>query len=97
MHSVKRSSLCSGSEDVAHFVLSDALKFEFQKTRKLQRITDVDAKSNRSEEPDKVSLLSHEREKKKKHIGACLEQNVGTFLRLWFVRMVSSVKKPRSC
>ena len=37
------------------------------------RITDVDAKSNRSKEPDKVSL-AHEREKKKKHLGACLEQ-----------------------
>jgi hypothetical protein len=37
------------------------------------RITDVDAKSNRSEDLDKV-LEAHEREKKKKHLGACLEQ-----------------------
>jgi hypothetical protein len=37
------------------------------------RITDVDAKSNRSEDSDKV-LSTHEREKKKKNLGACLEQ-----------------------
>jgi hypothetical protein len=37
------------------------------------RITDVDAKSNRSKDSDKV-LAAHEREKKKKHLGACLEQ-----------------------
>jgi hypothetical protein len=37
------------------------------------RITDVDAKSNQSKDPDKV-LLAHEREKKKKCLGACLEQ-----------------------
>jgi hypothetical protein len=37
------------------------------------RITDVDAKSNRSEDPDKVSS-AHEREKIKKHLRACLEQ-----------------------
>jgi hypothetical protein len=37
------------------------------------RIADVDAKSNRSEDPAKVSA-AHEREKKKKHLGACLEQ-----------------------
>jgi hypothetical protein len=34
---------------------------------------DVDAKFNRSEDPDKV-LAAHEREKKKKYLGACLEQ-----------------------
>jgi hypothetical protein len=37
------------------------------------RITDVDAKSNRSKDSDKV-LSDHEREKKKKCLGACLEQ-----------------------
>jgi hypothetical protein len=37
------------------------------------RITDVDAKSNLSKDPDKV-LAAHEREKKKKYLGACLEQ-----------------------
>jgi hypothetical protein len=37
------------------------------------RITDVDAKSNRSKDLDKV-LAAHEREKKKKYLGACLEQ-----------------------
>jgi hypothetical protein len=37
------------------------------------RITDVDAKSNRSKDSDKV-LEAHEREKKKKYLGACLEQ-----------------------
>jgi hypothetical protein len=38
------------------------------------RITDVDAKSsNRSEDSDKV-FEAHEREKKKKHLGACLKQ-----------------------
>jgi hypothetical protein len=37
------------------------------------RIADVDAKFNRSEDPDKV-LAAHEREKKKKHLGDCLEQ-----------------------
>jgi hypothetical protein len=40
------------------------------------RITDVDAKSNRSEDSDKV-LEAHERKKKKKHdLGACLEQRL---------------------
>jgi hypothetical protein len=34
---------------------------------------DVDAKSNRSEDSEKVSA-AHEREKKKKCLGACLEQ-----------------------
>ena len=37
------------------------------------RVTDVDAKSNRSKDPLKV-LAAHEREKKKKYLGACLEQ-----------------------
>jgi hypothetical protein len=37
------------------------------------RVTDVDVKSNRSKDPHKV-LAAHEREKKKKHLGACLEQ-----------------------
>jgi hypothetical protein len=37
------------------------------------RITDVDAKSNRSKDSDKV-LEAHEREKEKKYLGACLEQ-----------------------
>jgi hypothetical protein len=37
------------------------------------RITDVDAKSNVSKDSDKLSS-AHEREKKKKHLGACLEQ-----------------------
>jgi hypothetical protein len=37
------------------------------------RITDVDAKSNRSKDSDKV-LSAHEREKKKKYLGACLDQ-----------------------
>jgi hypothetical protein len=37
------------------------------------RIADVDAKSNRFKDPDKV-LGAHEREKKKKHLGACLQQ-----------------------
>jgi hypothetical protein len=37
------------------------------------RITDVDAKSNRSKAPVKV-LATHEREKKKKYLEACLEQ-----------------------
>jgi hypothetical protein len=37
------------------------------------RITDVDAKSNRSKDSDKV-LSAHKREKKKKCLGACLEQ-----------------------
>ena len=37
------------------------------------RITDVDAKSNRSKDPDKV-LATHEREKKKKYLEACLDQ-----------------------
>jgi hypothetical protein len=37
------------------------------------RVTDVDAKSNRSKDPHKV-LAAHEREKKKKYLGACLEQ-----------------------
>jgi hypothetical protein len=36
-------------------------------------ITDVDAKSNRSEDPAKV-LAAHEREKKMKFFGACLDQ-----------------------
>ena len=34
---------------------------------------DVDAKSNRSKDPHKV-LAAHEREEKKKYLGACLEQ-----------------------
>ena len=34
------------------------------------RVTDVDAKSNRSKDPHKV-LAAHEREKKKKCLGAC--------------------------
>jgi hypothetical protein len=37
------------------------------------RIADVDAKSNRSEDSDEVSA-AHKRKKKKKHLGACLEQ-----------------------
>jgi hypothetical protein len=37
------------------------------------RITDVDAKSQRSKDPLKV-LEAHEREKKKKYLEACLEQ-----------------------
>jgi hypothetical protein len=37
------------------------------------RITDVDAKSNLSNHPDKV-LIVHEKEKKKKYPDACLEQ-----------------------
>jgi hypothetical protein len=37
------------------------------------RITDVDAKYNRSKDPAKV-LAAHECEKKKKYLGACLEQ-----------------------
>ena len=37
------------------------------------RITDVDAKSNRSKDPMKV-LAAHEREKKKKYLEPCLEQ-----------------------
>jgi hypothetical protein len=37
------------------------------------RITDVDAKSNRSKDPAKV-LAAHERQMKKKYVGACLEQ-----------------------
>ncbi len=37
------------------------------------RITDVDAKSQRSKDPHKV-LEAHEREKKKKYLEACLEQ-----------------------
>jgi hypothetical protein len=37
------------------------------------RVTDVDVKSNRSKDPCKV-LADHECEKKKKHLGACLEQ-----------------------
>jgi hypothetical protein len=37
------------------------------------RITDVDAKSNRSKDSDKV-LSAHGREKKKKYLGTCLEQ-----------------------
>jgi hypothetical protein len=37
------------------------------------RITDVDAKSNRSKDSDKV-LAAHERDKMKKYLGACLEQ-----------------------
>jgi hypothetical protein len=36
-------------------------------------ITDVDAKSNLSKDPDKV-LTMHEREKKKKSLKACLKQ-----------------------
>ena len=38
-------------------------------------LTDVDAKSNRSKDPHKV-LAGHEREKKKKYLGACLEQRL---------------------
>ena len=37
------------------------------------RVTDVDAKSTRSKDPYEV-LAAHEREKKKKCLGACLEQ-----------------------
>ncbi len=37
------------------------------------RITDTDSKSQRSKDPMKV-LESHEREKKKKYLGPCLEQ-----------------------
>jgi hypothetical protein len=37
------------------------------------RVTDVDTKSKRSKDPHKV-LAAHEREKKKKYIGTCLEQ-----------------------
>jgi hypothetical protein len=38
------------------------------------QMTDVNAKSNRSEDSDKV-LAAHKREKKKKCLGACLEQH----------------------
>jgi hypothetical protein len=37
------------------------------------RVTDTDAKSNLSKDPAKV-LEAHEKEKKKKYLGACLEQ-----------------------
>ena len=37
------------------------------------QVTDNDSKSNRSKDPHKV-LAAHEREKKKKYLGACLEQ-----------------------
>jgi hypothetical protein len=37
------------------------------------QIADVDAKSDRSKDSDKVSA-AHERKKKKKHLGACLKQ-----------------------
>jgi len=37
------------------------------------RVTDTDAKSNRSKDPGKV-LAAHEREKKKKYLQPCLEQ-----------------------
>ena len=37
------------------------------------RMTDLDAKSNKSRNPDKV-LAAHEREKKKKYLEPCLEQ-----------------------
>ena len=36
-------------------------------------MTDLDAKSNKSRNPDKV-LAAHEREKKKKYLEPCLEQ-----------------------
>jgi hypothetical protein len=39
----------------------------------MRRITDVDAKSNRSEDSDKV-LAAHEHKKKKKCLRACLKQ-----------------------
>jgi hypothetical protein len=38
------------------------------------RITDVDAASNQSKDPQKV-LATHEREKKKKYLEVCLEQH----------------------
>ena len=38
------------------------------------RVTDVDAKSNRSKDPHKVLAAHEEREKKKKYLRACLEQ-----------------------
>jgi hypothetical protein len=38
------------------------------------RITDVDDKSNHSKDSDKV-LAAHERKKKKKYLGVCLEQS----------------------
>jgi hypothetical protein len=37
------------------------------------RMTDLDAKSNKFRNPDKV-LATHEREKKKKYLEPCLEQ-----------------------
>jgi hypothetical protein len=37
------------------------------------RVTDTDVKSNRSKDPTKV-LAAHEREKKRKYLGACLAQ-----------------------
>jgi hypothetical protein len=48
-------------------------------------------RSNRSEAPDRV-LATHERQKQKKDIVACL-----TFPLLWYLRMVSSVKQPKLC
>jgi hypothetical protein len=57
---------------------------------------DVNAKFNRSE--DRVKVLSaHEREKKKKRASGLASSNVGTFLRMWHLQMVSSAKKPQSC
>jgi signal transduction protein with GAF and PtsI domain len=58
-------------------------------------ITDVDAKSNRPKAAGKV-LAVHEREekkKKKKRLEACLEQSVGTFLRLLSQRMAGLLRK----
>jgi hypothetical protein len=59
------------------------------------RITDVDAKSNRSKDSDKV-LEAHQREKRRNASGPA-SSNVSTFPHSWCQRMFSSVKKPRSC
>jgi hypothetical protein len=50
-------------------------------------VTDVDAKSNRSNAP-----ATHENEKKKKHLEAA-SSNVGVFSLLWCPPMVRSAKK----
>ncbi len=52
------------------------------------RITDVDAKSDRYEELDKT-LVAQGGEKKRRSASGPASSNVGTFLRLWFLRMVS--------
>jgi hypothetical protein len=56
------------------------------------RSMDVDAKLNRSKDPDKV-LATHEQEKKKKYLEACLK----AFLHLWSLRTDSLAKKPKLC